>query len=199
MPESSSGQGQMSFVSEQMRPCFVPFLSWPPGWGCSGTLTPKLVCLTSAVAAQGTSLLGCRAAAWAIRALLLHKCQDSPAAVAAAALHVHSTGYTCVHLYLCVCLSVHLPSCLSWLQEVTCPWLKAVTPALRMQSSRMWGSTGAATAESASPSCSPAYLSYSKLLSVLGAPQYTMLAQEVRKAEWPQLSQSRTKYQNLHS
>lgn len=159
MPESCSGQRQMSFVPEQMRPCFVPFLSWPPGWGSGGTLTPKLPCLTSAVAAQGTSLLGRRAAAWAIRALLLCKCQDSLAAVATAALCVCSTGYTCVSLWLHLSLCVHLPFCLSWLQEVTWQWLKAVTPALRMQSSRMWGSTGAATAESASPSCSPAYLS----------------------------------------
>lgn len=39
MPKSRSGQGQMSFVAEQMRPCFVPFL---PG-GLAG----------AAVAAQG--------------------------------------------------------------------------------------------------------------------------------------------------
>lgn len=109
MPESCSGQAQMSFVSEQMRPCFVPFLSRPPGWGCGGTLSPKLPCLTSAMAAQGTSLLGCRAAARAIRALLLCKCQDSLAAVAAVALRVCSTEYICV----CVCVRVCMYVCVS--------------------------------------------------------------------------------------
>lgn len=117
MPESCSGQGQMSFVSEQMRPCFVPFLSRPPGWGCGGTLSPKLPCLTSAMAAQGTSLLGCRAAARAIRALLLCKCQDSLAAAAAVALRVRSTGYicvcvcTCVFLCVCVCVCACFSAC----------------------------------------------------------------------------------------
>jgi len=56
MPKRCSGQGQMSFVPEQTWPCFVPFLSRPPGWGCSRAPSPKLPCLTSAAEAQGTPL-----------------------------------------------------------------------------------------------------------------------------------------------
>lgn len=156
--KSCSGQGQMSFVAEQMRPCFVPFLSRPPGWVCSGTLSPKLPCPTSAVAAQGTSL-----------PQMQSSCVGRKGAAAA---QLPGSGHTPARWGVRAC--ARLPLRVSWPQEVTRLRLNAVTPAPRMQSSRTWGSTGVATAESARPSRSRACLSYSSLCSNL--PIYTPLA-----------------------
>lgn len=102
MPKSCSGQGQMSFVAEQMRPCFVPFLSWPPGWGCSGTLSPKLPWLTSAVAAQGTPLPQMQSSCVSRKGTAAAQLPGSTRCC---------RGCTCARRGVCVC--ARLPVCVS--------------------------------------------------------------------------------------
>lgn len=197
MPESCSGQRQMSFVPEQMRPCFVPFLSWPPGWGSGGTLTPKLPCLTSAVAAQGTSLLGRRAAAWAIRALLLCKCQDSLAAVAT---YVCAAQGTRVCLCDCICLCVFTSlsafhDCRRWHGSDWKLW------------HQRWGCKAAGCEEALellqlsqqAPAALLPICLRASCLQCWELPRTPRLLRKIEKwAEWCQLSQSRRKYQNLY-
>lgn len=113
--KSCSGQGQMSFVPEQMRCCFVPFLSQPPGWGCSGTLSPNVPCLTSAVAAQGTSL-----------PRMWNSCVYRKGAVA---VQLPASTHCCYHI--CVCGGPLTPvsastDCERW-HVHGCLWLKLVT------------------------------------------------------------------------
>lgn len=63
MPKAARARDRCPLFPNRCGLAFVPFLSWPPGWGCSGTLSPNAPCLTSAVAARGHPRRGCGAAA----------------------------------------------------------------------------------------------------------------------------------------